>query len=67
MSEWISVDEDMPDECGFYLCAFEDGTIETFPIYDHEIQDIEDGFIIEWGIETCHVTHWTPLPDPPNA
>lgn len=61
-SEWISVEERMPedgsevlasvdensDDCGLHVCVYHDGTFERS----------EAGYV--WG-----VTHWMPLPEPP--
>ena len=62
MSEWISVCDDLPDEECTCLCYFSDGTIETFPYeMPHEL----------WGVAPFNdgdiVTHWMPLPDPPQG
>ena len=70
MSDWISVDDEMPEKEGVYLCHFSDGTIET---YDCEIDgnfwDVPKmefmPVILSAGIE-AHVTHWQHLPEPPK-
>jgi hypothetical protein len=43
--EWHSV-EMMPKEEGTYLVAFSDGTVETYPISERDIQTgvIQDGY-----------------------
>jgi len=58
--KWISVDDRYPEEYGIYLCYFSDGVIETFYFGDNS----EDFQL--WGVHNALVTHWMPLPDPPN-
>lgn len=58
-NEWISVQDELPDEYGMYLCQFADGTIETFQFGGREIN----------GLGWCphpnsYVRFWMPLPDP---
>ena len=76
-SEWISVNERMPEDSGDYM-VFNDGRIEIAP-YDKEAA--QEGFypfgyedkeidemgntLIDW-IEISGVTHWMPLPEPPK-
>lgn len=68
MSDWISVDDEMPEEEGVYLCHFDDGTIET---YDCEVMfdflDIPkmEFLQVKCGHKKVNVTHWMPLPDAP--
>ena len=64
-SYWISVKDRLPDEEGMYLCVFDDRTIETF---EFEGRDLDF-----WGVRArnamlkpCRVTHWMPLPEPPD-
>ena len=64
-SDWISVTEETPDQPGMYLCHFTDDTIETFQADDEDFD--ENGDMVEpWGVSGDHVTHWMPLPDPPE-
>ena len=71
MSEWISVDEKLPDE-GWYLTA---GTYSSGKpsmveqlYYDSE----NDEWLASGAGKVIHmkyvlkVTHWMPLPDPPG-
>ena len=50
----------MPDEPGRYLCAFADGTVETFDI---EYDDIENG---GWGYGGAKMLYWTDVPEHPD-
>jgi len=52
--EWISVEDELPDDYDAYLCTGE--YIEMEIVYF----DIEDGWRDEYEI-----THWMPLPAPP--
>ncbi len=68
MSEWISVDERLPEELGKYICYFSDGSIETY-----DFEGLDDGRygITDVGVgfeatKDWHVTHWMPLPEPPK-
>lgn len=55
MSEWISVDDDRIS--GDYLCIRNDGSISVCTYYQG----------IGWGTGSSHeITHWMPLPEPPN-
>ena len=66
---WISVDDELPKEDGFYLCVigetiqslfYNDGLEEWYEFYltKEEHLDCED--------LTKKVTHWMPLPAPPK-
>jgi hypothetical protein len=59
MSDWISVDDSLPETDGVYLCHFSDGLIETFPY-----PDSGSGL---WGVHNVVVTHWMELPGLPNG
>lgn len=64
MMGWISVNDRMPPAVGDYLCAFDDGTVQSF---DYTDLDIYRGYWGYQGIPTSKVTHWMPLPDPPGV
>ncbi|AUR95339.1 protein of unknown function DUF551 [Vibrio phage 1.205.O._10N.222.51.A7] len=67
-SGWISVEDKLPEKEGKYLCAFSDGTIETY-----DFEKLDDGRYgitdVGMGFEATnkwHVTHWMPLPNNPE-
>ena len=62
-SEWISVEERLPEENGEYLVYTKYGwfDVERFKLWDDD--DTDGGYWWEYeGI----VTHWMPLPEPPT-
>lgn len=60
MSEWISVEEEMPDD-GVWVIGYVDGDMAETVSWNERNEMFENGF--EW-IEK--VTHWMPLPEPPK-
>ena len=50
-----------PDDAGEYLCRFDDGAIETFPLDDDERLDVRRTDFV-WGVRQHKITHWTELP-----
>ena len=58
---WIDVRDRLPEDEGNYLCHFTDGNIETLVYYPEERK--------EWGEGFLHfsITHWMPLPEPPEG
>ena len=64
--DWISVDDEMPEYEGMYLCHFSDGDIETF-IFDKTVDS--DFWTVVGGIYdgSVYVTHWMELPPPPKG
>ena len=61
MSEWISVNDRLPKEGEFVLCACRANIYEVLRFYGNG-----------WGHDPMHdymlgfVTHWMPLPEPPK-
>ncbi len=59
MSEWISVKDRLPEIDGIYLIIKETGMG-----YSDKVAVCEYGF--KYGFDRVGVTHWMPLPEPPN-
>ena len=64
MTEWIIVEDEMPEDNGIFLCATHAGTI----LMHH--YSVEEGWksisgkdAVYWNAVT---THWMPLPEPPE-
>jgi len=66
MSEWISVDDRLPNSGKWYLCIYSFDLVGVMDIIffdginEHGIHWLKDGDFIE------RVTHWMPLPEPPE-
>lgn len=56
MSKWIGVKELEPEFCGCYLVTGLD--------IEHELVNFDPDFGWQDGYE---ITHWMPLPEPPEA
>ena len=64
MSEWISVDDRLPDIIGDYICYDQGGEIAWAFFTSNK----------RWAYSSCYgeggfyesVTHWMPLPEPPE-
>ena len=65
MPKWISVDNRLPEEDGYYLCCIKSS---LFPdrVYIDILECTKSSFE-EGHIYTDTVTHWTPLPEPPKG
>jgi hypothetical protein len=68
-TEWISVDESLPEESGVYVAYTDNGNSTTldysakhklFNSFDSYSRDVAEGFAIP-------VTHWMPLPESPKG
>ena len=59
MSKWISVEDRLPKECGYYLCL--NGINEVPNVYCWE------GRWYDEGQEITNMKFWQPLPEPPDA
>lgn len=55
-----------PDAPGMYLCAFSDGTIETFPLGEDEVELEDCTFWRVPGFKGTIITHWAELPKHPG-
>ena len=65
MSDWISVDDEMPEEEELYLCYFSDGTVETYPaVWNYRGSPIFES--VEVLGSAVFVTHWQNLPEGPK-
>jgi len=60
MSEWISVDDRLPEEGAWYLCYHSDFDIEVLT-FDPDDKIWENDYYSH-----IEVTHWMPLPAPPE-
>ena len=66
MSEWISVEDRLPEKDGYYICALRDNIVKPYVL---RVQFCNDRFIIsEWHEKNTgrKVTHWMPLPELPT-
>ena len=59
-SEWISVEERLPEKYAYVIVCDEDGTVGEAFCYK------EGGFEWMYSQEIAFVTHWMPLPEPPK-
>jgi hypothetical protein len=59
MREWVSLKDGLPLN-GLYLCLFYSGIMEVMQFFDGHWTDYRGG-MEDW------ITHWMPLPEPPNA
>jgi hypothetical protein len=60
-SEWISVEDRLPEDYNKYLLFLDNGRITIGWYHGDAMQFVEDGIVM---IET--VTHWMPLPEAPK-
>lgn len=60
--QWISVKDELPEADGEYLCAWSDGSIETFS-FDVDYPSFQPVLTVR---KNYWVTHWMPLPAHPN-
>ena len=66
VQEWISVDDRLPDESGYYLVVYRDK-------YNGSISIAFDNYVKcgagEWWANefTHNITHWMPPPQPPKG
>lgn len=63
MNEWISVKERLPDRFEYVLVYCKGLRRDIFVSYGYRYDDT--GWYVD-GIYTTVVTHWMPLPEPPE-
>lgn len=78
-SSWIPCSERMPEESGEYLCYSQDGDVfdayfdscvdDEFPIgeWQQPFDPVTMGWMGDRWIPYDFVTHWQPLPEPPEG
>ena len=61
-SEWVSVEERLPEKDSTILCYFKNGRIDVCKYCKvFEMEFVENAVCV-----TEQITHWMPLPTPPN-
>ena len=81
VQEWISVDDRLPENSGYYLVVYRDKYNESISIaFDMYVKcnigewwesefacDITKQFLWAAKLQEQEVTHWMPLPQPPKG
>ena len=81
VQEWISVDDRLPEDSGYYLVVYRDKYNESISIdFDMYVKcnigewwesefacDITKQFLRATRLQEQEVTHWMPLPQPPKG
>jgi hypothetical protein len=67
MSEWISVDDSLPDESAMYIICFDNKIVAEVGFYRcPEYENFNWHCPVTFDeIDDC-ITHWMPLPEPPK-
>ena len=65
--EWISVNNELPSQDGWYLVYCQSGSVVRVYNTYHECWDDEDGDDVYCDAVHGDVTHWMPLPPPPTS
>lgn len=63
--QWISIDDKLPEEDGYYLCCIKSSLFPDRVYID--ILECDKGSFEEGHIYTDTVTHWMLLPDLPKG
>lgn len=73
VKEWISVDDRLPDACGFPCLLFGENSFGQIRVFEGFTGYMERGKR-EWhsnqkdvDIDVWTITHWMPLPEPPKG
>ena len=73
VQEWISVDDRMPDACGFPCLLCGENSFGQIRVFEGFTGYMESGKF-EWhsnqkdiDIDVWTITHWMPLPQPPKG
>ena len=73
VQEWISVDERMPDACGFPCLLCGENSFGQIRVFEGFTGYMERGKL-EWhsnqkdvDIDVWTITHWMPIPQPPKG
>ena len=65
---WISVKDKLPDRSGYYLCYKPNAGVDGLKIDVHRWRSIDGDWAgSEVGSRIIGITHWMPLPEPPNG
>ncbi len=64
---WKDITEEVPEEEGMYLCQFQDGAIETYPIDEDEVIWFEHMRGTPPVRALGEITHWIAITDLPPA
>jgi hypothetical protein len=68
--EWISVDDRLPEDIGPYLVVWQNQTQHITFVYCCEVWHTYDPHaddIIGEVVDDDFISHWMPLPSPPEA
>ena len=73
VQEWVSVDDRMPDSCGFPCLLCGENSFGQMRVFEGFTGYMERGKL-EWhsnqkdiDIDVWTITHWMPLPAPPKG
>lgn len=73
---WVAIEDRQPEESGYYLCACEGGNVDkSFWNPSANLDELKIGrkYAGKWGRffelakKGYRITHWMPMPPPPNA